>query len=155
MGPIALARQRERVEHYIAVGKAEGTRLVTGGGRPAHLDRGYFVEPTLFDRVDNRMTIAREEIFGPVIAVIPYEREADAVGIANDSEYGLYGSIFSYDDEAVWRIGRQLRTGNVAKNAVIVDRTLPYGGFKQSGLGREGGIEGLRSFQEQKTVYLA
>src|SRR3546814_12147949 len=96
------------------------------------------------------MTIAREEIFGPVIAVIPYEREADAVGIANDSEYGLYGSIFSYDDEAVWRIGRQLRTGNVAKNAVIVDRTLPYGGFKQSGLGREGGIEGLRRSEERR-----
>src|SRR3546814_5670166 len=95
------------------------------------------------------MTIAREEILGPVIAVIPYEREADAVGIANDSEYGLYGSIFSYYDEAVWRIGRQLRTGNVAKNAVIVDRTLPYGGFKQSRLGREGGIAGLRSFQER------
>lgn len=155
MGPIAMERQRERVEHYIAVGKAEGARLVTGGSRPAHLDRGYFVEPTLFDRVDNGMTIAREEIFGPVIGVIPYEREAEAIAIANDSEYGLYGSIFSHDDEAVWRIGRQLRTGNVAKNAVIVDRTLPYGGFKQSGLGREGGLEGLRSFQEQKTVYLA
>lgn len=155
MGPIAMARQRERVEHYIAVGKAEGARLVTGGGRPAHLDRGYFVEPTLFDRVDNRMTIAREEIFGPVIAAIPYEGEAEAIAIANDSDYGLYGSIFTYDDEAVWRIGRRLRTGNVAKNAVIVDRTLPYGGFKQSGLGREGGLEGLRSFQEQKTVYLA
>jgi len=155
MGPIAMERQRERVDHYIAVGKAEGARLVTGGSRPAHLDRGYFVEPTLFDRVDNGMTIAREEIFGPVIGVIPYEREAEAIAIANDSEYGLYGSIFSHDDEAVWRIGRQLRTGNVAKNAVIVDRRLPYGGFKQSGLGREGGLEGLRSFQEQKTVYLA
>jgi acyl-CoA reductase-like NAD-dependent aldehyde dehydrogenase len=154
MGPIAMARQRDRVEHYIAVGKAEGARLVAGGGRPAHLDRGYFLEPTLFDRVDNGMTIAREEIFGPVISVIPYEGEAEAIALANDSEYGLYGSIFSYDDEAVWRIGRRLRTGNVAKNAVIVDRTLPYGGFKQSGLGREGGLEGLRSFQEQKTVYL-
>src|SRR3546814_14810902 len=101
------------------------------------------------------MTIAREEIFGPVIAVIPYEREADAVGIANDSEYGLYGSIFSYDDEAVWRIGRQLRTGNVAKNAVIVARPLPYGGFKPSGLGREGRIEGRCSVQVKKTVHSA
>src|SRR3546814_16874261 len=101
------------------------------------------------------MTIAREEIFGPVIAVIPYEREADAVGIANDSEYGLYGSIFSYDAEAVWRIGRHLRTGNVAKNEVFVDRTLPYGGFKQSGLGRGGGIAGLDSVQGQRTVELA
>src|SRR3546814_9952344 len=115
MGPIALARQRERVEHYIAVGKAEGARLVTGGGRPAHLDRGYFVEPTLFDRVHNRMTIAREEIFGPVMVVFPYERDADPVGIANDSEYGLYGTIYSYDAEAVWCIGRPSRTGHVAK----------------------------------------
>ena len=155
MGPIALERQRDRVETYIALGQAEGARLVTGGGRPAHLPRGYYVEPTLFDRADNRMRIAREEIFGPVISVIAYETEAEAVAIANDSDYGLYASIFTNDDEAVWRLGRQLRAGNVAKNAVIVDRTLPYGGFKQSGLGREGGIEGLSSFQEQKMVYLA
>lgn len=155
MGPIAMARQLERVEDYIATGKREGARLVTGGRRPAHLERGYFLEPTLFDRVDNGMTIAREEIFGPVIGVIAYDGEDEAVAIANDSDYGLYGSIFTHDDDAVWRIGRRLRTGNVAKNAVIVDRTLPYGGFKQSGLGREGGVEGLRSFQEQKTVYLA
>lgn len=155
MGPIALERQRERVEEYIAIGSVEGARLVTGGRRPADLPRGYFVEPTLFDGVDNDMRIAREEIFGPVISVIPYETEAEAITIANDSDYGLYGSVFTADDEAVWRIGRQLRTGNVARNAVIVDRTLPYGGFKQSGLGREGGIEGLRSFQEQKTLYLA
>ena len=155
MGPIALERQRDRVEHYIAVGKAEGARVVTGGGRPAHLDRGYFIEPTLFAEVDNRMTIAREEIFGPVISVIPYDDEAQAVAIANDSPYGLYASVFTHDDDSVWRLGRQLRTGNVARNAVIVDRTLPYGGFKQSGIGREGGLEGLRSFQEQKTVYLS
>ncbi len=155
MGPIAIARQRERVEDYIAIGKSEGARLVTGGRRPAHLERGYFLEPTLFDRVDNDMRIAREEIFGPVVGVIAYEGEDEAVAIANDSEYGLYGSIFTNDDDSVWRIGRRLRTGNVAKNAVIVDRTLPYGGFKQSGVGREGGVEGLRSFQEQKTVYLS
>jgi len=155
MGPIALERQRDRVEQYIAAGKAEGAKLVTGGGRPAHLDRGYFIEPTLFTEVDNRMTIAREEIFGPVIGVIAYDSEAEAVALANDSPYGLYASVFTHDDDAVWRLGRQLRTGNVAKNAVIVDRTLPYGGFKQSGIGREGGLEGLRSFQEQKTVYLA
>lgn len=155
MGPIAIERQRARVEEYIAVGKGEGARLVTGGNRPAHLDRGYFLEPTLFDRVDNNMRIAREEIFGPVVGVIAYEGEEEAVVIANDSDYGLYASIFTEDDDAVWRIGRRLRVGNVAKNAVIVDRTLPYGGFKQSGIGREGGVEGLRSFQEQKTVYLA
>jgi acyl-CoA reductase-like NAD-dependent aldehyde dehydrogenase len=155
MGPIALERQRDRVEHYISVGKAEGARLVTGGGRPDHLDRGYFIEPTLFDGVDSGMTIAQEEIFGPVISVLAYDDEAQAVEIANDTTYGLYGSVFTHDDAAVWRIGRQLRSGNVAKNAVIVDRTLPYGGFKQSGIGREGGIEGLRSFQEQKTIYLA
>jgi acyl-CoA reductase-like NAD-dependent aldehyde dehydrogenase len=155
MGPIALERQRERVEEYVKIGKAEGARLVTGGGRPNHLNKGYFVEPTLFTDVDNRMRIAREEIFGPVISVIAYDAEDEAIAIANDSDYGLYASIFTHDDDAVWRIGRRLRTGNVAKNAVIVDRTLPYGGYKQSGLGREGGVEGLRSFQEQKIVYLA
>ncbi|MGE0586795.1 MAG: aldehyde dehydrogenase [Flavobacteriaceae bacterium] len=155
MGPIALERQRTRVEDYIAIGQAEGARLVVGGGRPPDLPRGYFLEPTLFDHVDNRMRIAREEIFGPVICVIRYETEAEAIAIANDSDYGLYGSVFTEDDAALWRIGRQLRTGNVARNAVIVDRTLPYGGFKQSGLGREGGIEGLRAFQEQKIVYLS
>jgi aldehyde dehydrogenase (NAD+) len=155
MGPIALERQLARVEDYVAIGRAEGARLVTGGARPDHLDRGYFISPTLFDGVDNNMRIAREEIFGPVVSVIACDTEAEAIAIANDSDYGLYASVFTHDDDAVWRIGRQLRTGNVAKNAVIVDRTLPYGGFKQSGIGREGGIEGLRSFQEQKTVYLA
>lgn len=155
LGPIALERQRDRVESYVELGKREGARLITGGGRPKHLDKGYFIEPTLFSGVDNRMRIAREEIFGPVVSVITYGSEAEAIAIANDSDYGLYASIFTHDDEAVWRIGRSLRTGNVAKNAVIVDRTLPYGGFKQSGLGREGGVEGLRSFQEQKIVYLA
>ena len=155
MGPISSAIQRERVEQYVALGSAEGARLVTGGKRPAACERGYFLEPTLFDQVDNHMRIAREEIFGPVISVITYDGEDQAIAIANDSEYGLYATVFTEDDDAVWRIGRRLRTGNVAKNAVIVDRTLPYGGFKQSGLGREGGREGLRSFQEQKTVYLA
>ena len=155
MGPIAIERQRDRVEQYIGIGCAEGARLVTGGRRPPHLERGYFLEPTLFTGVDNGMTIAREEIFGPVVGVITYDTEEQAIAIANDSVYGLYGSVFTHDDEAVWRIGRRLRTGNVAKNAVIVARTLPYGGFKQSGVGREGGLEGLRSFQEQKTVYLS
>lgn len=155
MGPISSAIQRDRVQNYIAIGQAEGARLVTGGGRPDHLDRGYFLQPTLFDQVDNHMRIAREEIFGPVISVLSYDDEDQAIAMANDSEYGLYASIFTQDDEAVWRLGRRLRSGNVAKNAVIVDRTLPYGGFKQSGIGREGGVEGLRSFQEQKTVYLS
>lgn len=155
MGPIALERQRDRVEHYVDLGKQEGAQLVTGGGRPNYLNKGYFIEPTLFSGVDNRMRIAREEIFGPVVSVITYDSEEGAIAIANDSDYGLYASIFTHDDDAVWRIGRRLRTGNVAKNAVIVDRTLPYGGFKQSGLGREGGVEGLHSFQEQKVVYLA
>ncbi|WP_156679295.1 aldehyde dehydrogenase [Sphingomonas profundi] len=155
LGPIALERQRDRVLDYVAIGRAEGARLVTGGGRPANLPRGFFVAPTLFDGVDNSMRIAREEIFGPVVSVIAYRDEEDAIAIANDSDYGLYASIFTHDDDAVWRLGRRLRTGNVGKNGVIIDRTLPYGGFKQSGIGREGGIEGLRSFQEQKMVYLA
>lgn len=155
MGPISIERQRDRVMEYIEIGKAEGARLVAGGRRPDHLDRGFFIAPTLFSGVENAMRIAREEIFGPVVSVLACDDVDDAIAMSNDSDYGLYASVFTHDDDAVMRLAQRLRSGNVAKNGVIVDRRLPYGGFKRSGIGREGGIEGLRAFQEQQMVYLS
>ena len=154
VGPLATARQRERVERYIAIGEAEGARLTTGGGRPAHLDRGFFVEPTVFAGVDNAMTIAREEIFGPVIAVMPFESEADAVRIANDSDFGLNASVYTPDADRFYRLARQIRSGTVGHNGVRGDFGIGWGGFKQSGIGREGGVGGLMPFLEAKTLIM-
>jgi aldehyde dehydrogenase (NAD+) len=154
MGPLAMKRQLERVQSYIEKGQAEGAKLVTGGKRPAHLERGYFIEPTLFANVDNRWTIAQEEIFGPVLSLIPYKDEADAVRIANDTIFGLNSAVFTKDADAAYRIGRQMRAGNVGQNAMKADFKLPFGGFKQSGCGREGGAEGLMAFLETKTMLL-
>jgi acyl-CoA reductase-like NAD-dependent aldehyde dehydrogenase len=154
MGPVAMSRQRDRVEGYISKGVAEGARIVTGGGRPASLDRGFFVEPTVFGNVDNRMTIAREEIFGPVISVIPADDEAHAIAIANDSAYGLNATVFTNDAERAYRVARQLQSGTVGHNAFRIDYSIAFGGFKQSGIGREGSTEGLLPFLETKTVIL-
>lgn len=154
MGPLAMQRQRTRVENYISLGKAEGAELVTGGGRPSHLDRGYYIEPTLFARVTSEMQIAKDEIFGPVLAVLPCESEDQAVAIANDSPYGLYGAVFTHDRDRAWRIARQVRTGTFTQNIFRFDPALPFGGFKDSGIGREGGPEGLASFTELKSILL-
>jgi aldehyde dehydrogenase (NAD+) len=154
MGPLATARQRHRVEGYIAKGKAEGAVLVTGGGRPRHLDRGYFVEPTVFGKVGNDMTIAREEIFGPVVSVIPARDEAHAIAIANDTVFGLNASVFTHDADRAYAAARQLRSGTVGHNGLKGELTLGFGGFKQSGVGREGGVEGLRAYLESKTIIL-
>jgi aldehyde dehydrogenase (NAD+) len=154
MGPLAMKRQLERVEGYIEAGKAEGAKLVTGGRRPAHLTPGYFIEPTLFANVDNRAKIAQEEIFGPVLSLIPARDVDDAIRIANDSIYGLNGTVFTHDADAAYRVGRRLRTGNIGQSALKADFNLPFGGFKQSGCGREGGSEGLMSFLETKTLLL-
>jgi aldehyde dehydrogenase (NAD+) len=154
MGPLVSARQRDRVCGYIARGVQEGARLAVGGGRPAHLERGWFVEPTLFTDAANDMIIAREEIFGPVGVVIGYGDEEEAIAIANESDYGLSGAVFTPDVERAYAVGRRIRTGNFAQNGRVIDFTLPYGGFKLSGVGREGGIEGLHSFTEIKTVCL-
>ncbi|MCP2295128.1 aldehyde dehydrogenase (NAD+) [Nocardia amikacinitolerans] len=153
-GPLISERQRERVESYIAKGKAEGARLVLGGGRPADLDRGWFVEPTIFADVDNKSTIAQEEIFGPVLSVIPYETEDEAVAIANDSAYGLAGSVWTTDIEHGAEIAARVRTGTYAINWYAFDPTSPFGGYKNSGLGRENGPEGLDSFCEQKSLLM-
>ena len=152
MGPLAMERQRDRIEGLIAQAKAEGTRLAQGGGRPVHLNRGYFIEPTVFANVDNNSTIAREEIFGPVLSVIPATSEAHAIEIANDTIYGLNSSVFTDDPERAYAVGRQLRAGTVGHNGFKNDFGIAFGGFKQSGIGREGGVEGLHPYLEAKTM---
>ena len=154
MGPLATAKHRERVEGFIAKGCDGGGKLVTGGKRPQHTPRGHFVEPTVFGNISNNSVIAREEIFGPVLAVIPVENEQAAVLTANDSVYGLNASVFTHDAERAYAIGRQLRTGTVGQNAFRSDFSIAFGGFKQSGLGREGGVEGLLPYLETKTLIL-
>jgi len=154
MGPLAMKRQRDRVEMYIAKGKAEGATVAAGGGRPKHLDRGYFVEPTVFGNVDNNMTIAREEIFGPVVSVIPADSEDQAIAIANDTVFGLNASVFTNDCDRAYAIAREIRAGTIGHNGFKTDFSIAFGGFKQSGLGREGGTEGLLPFLEAKTVIL-
>ncbi len=153
VGPLVAERQRARVEGYIRSGVEQGARLVVGGGRPADLSTGWYVEPTLFADVSNQMTIAREEIFGPVLSVIPYDDEDDAVRIANDSDYGLSGSVWTADVEHGIEIGERMRTGVVAVNCgAVLDLRSPFGGFKQSGIGREMGPEGLEGYLETQTI---
>jgi acyl-CoA reductase-like NAD-dependent aldehyde dehydrogenase len=154
MGPVAMKRQLERIERYVALGIKEGARLVTGGRRPPQLKKGYFFEPTLFANVDNRMTIAREEIFGPVLSLIPARDLDHAVELANESDYGLNSAVLTNDVEAVYRVGRRLRAGNVGHNGMKADFNQPFGGFKQSGVGREGGVEGLMPYIETKTMLI-
>ncbi len=153
LGPLAMKRQLDRVEGYIAEGKNTAD-LVCGGNRPAHMNQGYFIEPTLFANVDNRSKIAQEEIFGPVLSLIAVEDEEHAIQTANDSNYGLSGSVLTHDADTAYRIARRVRTGGVGQNGLRLDFGLPFGGFKQSGVGREGGIEGLKTCLEQKTILL-
>ena len=154
MGPLVAARQRDRVEGYIARGIAEGATLATGGGRPQGLDRGYYIEPTVFGNVSNSAAIAQEEIFGPVLSVIPAADEDDAIAIANDTIYGLNASVFTNDVDRARKVAGQLRSGTVGHNALRTDFGVAFGGFKQSGIGREGGTEGLLPFLETKTIIL-
>ena len=155
IGPMVAERQRTRVLDYIEKGKAEGARVVTGGGRPADQERGWFVSPTVFADVDNHMTIAAEEIFGPVLSVIEYDGPDDAVRIANDTSYGLSGAVYGGDTGAATDIARRLRTGTVAvNNQSPMDFAAPFGGYKESGLGRELGPEGLKAYLEYKTITL-
>jgi len=154
MGPLAMKRQLERVEGYIVKGKAEGAHLVQGGKRPSRFKRGYFFEPTLFDNVDNSLTIAREEIFGPVACVMPYRDVEDAIRVANDSIFGLNGAVFTNDTELAYRISRRVRTGTMAQNGSKPDFSIAFGGFKQSGIGREGGAGAILPYLETKTVVL-
>ena len=155
MGPLAMKRQLVRVQDYIGKGKAEGATLVLGGGRPKGFDRGYFIEPTVFSDVETSMTIAREEIFGPVVSFISYKDVDDALEKANSTMYGLHGAVYTPNAERGYEVARRVRSGSVTVNGMIVDPKMPFGGFKQSGWGREGGIEGLEPYFELKTVYFA
>jgi aldehyde dehydrogenase (NAD+) len=153
MGPLISARQRERVLALIDVGKQEGATLVTGGGRPPQFERGYFVQPTLFANVDNKMRIAQEEFFGPVLVIIPFEDDDDAVRIANDSIYGLSGAVRSASMERALKVARRIRTGTLGVNGgVWFAGDSPFGGYKQSGIGREMGVQGFEEYLETKTV---
>jgi aldehyde dehydrogenase (NAD+) len=155
-GPQVSVKQRDRVLSYIGVGIDEGATLVVGGGRPAQFDKGYFVEPTLFVDVDNSMTIAQEEIFGPVLAVIAYGDDDDAIRIANDSSYGLSGGVFSASGERAMAIARRIRTGSISVNGgVWYGADGPYGGYKTSGIGRQNGIEGFETYLETKLIGIA
>jgi betaine-aldehyde dehydrogenase len=153
VGPLAAERQRDRVESYINVGKQEGARVVLGGGRPAGFPKGWYVEKTLFADVSNDMRIAREEIFGPVFAVIPYGDDREAVDIANDSSYGLGGSIWTSDFARGYELAKDVRAGTVGVNAYTLDSAAPMGGFKESGVGRERGPEGILPYTETKTLF--
>ena len=154
LGPLVSARQRERVEYYLAKGREEGAVVAAGGGRPGHLPRGFYVEPTVFGNVDNSSRIAQEEIFGPVLTVIPAADEDHAVELANDTIYGLNASVFTDDLERAVDVAGRLRSGTVGHNAFRTDFGIAFGGFKQSGVGREGGTEGLMPFLEAKTLIL-
>ncbi|MCX5382730.1 aldehyde dehydrogenase [Streptomyces sp. NBC_00083] len=154
VGPLVAERQQRRSLDYIRIGQEEGAKILAGGGRPAGLDRGWYVEPTLFGEVDNSMRIAREEIFGPVICLLPYGDEAEALRIANDSEYGLSGSVWTGDVEHGIDFGRRVRTGTFNVNTFSLDMLGPFGGYKSSGLGREFGPEGFGAYLEHKMIHL-
>jgi acyl-CoA reductase-like NAD-dependent aldehyde dehydrogenase len=150
MGPVISAAQRERCERYIEAAEEHGGKVAYGGGRPAHLERGYYVEPTVLDVPDNQNPAAQDEIFGPVLAVIGYRDLDHAVEIANDTIYGLSAQVYGADVAAATNVARRLRTGAVNVNTAIFSAYAPGGGFKQSGIGRERGVDGIRAFQEVK-----
>ena len=156
MGPLVNARQRERVLAYIEKGKQEGARLLLGGSTPPGLSKGYYVEPTVFVDVTNEMTIAREEIFGPVLCVIAHDGDEDAVQIANDSDFGLSGSVWSASEERALAVARRVRSGTINVNGGnFYGADAPFGGYKQSGIGREMGLEGFEEYLETKTIAIA
>jgi aldehyde dehydrogenase (NAD+) len=152
IGPLFAERHRERVENYLDIGRQEGARITTGGGRPAGVSKGWYIEPTVFVDVDRRMRIAQEEIFGPVVALIPFDDLEDAIAIANDSDYGLAGTVFSGDPALGLDVARRIRTGTIGVNGYMFDFSAPVGGYKSSGIGREMGPEGLDNYVELKSI---
>ncbi len=153
MGPLISAKQQQRVLGYIAKGVEEGATLALGGGRPAHLPQGHYVEPTMFTNVDPAMTIAQEEIFGPVLAVIPFDDDDDAVRIANDSVYGLSGAIYSGSHERSMAVARRVRSGILSVDGgLFYGADMPFGGFKDSGIGRQNGTAGFDQYLEVKSL---
>lgn len=153
-GPLVAERQRDRVENYIRIGLDEGAKLVTGGGRVRGLSRGWYIEPTVFRNADNSMRIAREEIFGPVLTVIPYDNDDEAVAIANDSEYGLGGAVYTRDASRGRDIARRVQTGTIGINRYAFHMNAPFGGMKASGLGRENGPFALDAYMELKAIHV-
>jgi len=153
IGPVVSARQRDRVLDYIETGKSSGAKLVVGGGVPKDQPRGWFVSPTIFADVDNSDRIAQEEIFGPVLAVIPYDSDAQAIALANDSEFGLAGTVWSTDTDRATEVAREVHTGTIGINDYQLDMGAPFGGVKASGIGRELGPEGLDEFFALKSIY--
>jgi aldehyde dehydrogenase (NAD+) len=152
LGPLVSSNQRESVEEYIAKGKKEGAELVAGGDRPADLEKGYYVAPTVFANVDNRMAIAQEEIFGPVLAIVPYDSEDEAINLANDSMYGLAGGVWGATPERAMEVARRLRTGQIDINGGRFNALAPFGGYKKSGIGRELGPLALEEFFQLKAI---
>jgi acyl-CoA reductase-like NAD-dependent aldehyde dehydrogenase len=151
VGPVITAAHRARIEGYIATGRAEGAELISGGERPTDLDRGFYVVPTLFTG-SNDMVVAREEIFGPVVTVIPFDDEEEGISIANDSDFGLYDYVFSGDTARAFRVAKLLRAGHVGINSAQRNHEAPFGGFKMSGVGRDGGDYGLEAYSEIQSI---
>ena len=152
LGPLASAAQRDTVLEYIDKGKQEGATVVAGGGRPANLPKGFYVEPTIFANVDNKMTVAQEEIFGPVLSIIPYDSEEEAIAMANDSQYGLAGGVWAGTQERALDVAKQLRTGQVDINGGRFNVLAPFGGYKKSGIGREIGPLAIEEFFQLKSI---
>jgi aldehyde dehydrogenase (NAD+) len=152
LGPVIREERREKIEEYIASGVKEGAVLATGGKRPKDLPRGFFLEPTVFAAVRNDMRIAREEIFGPVLSVLPYKDVDEAIRIANESSYGLGGSIYSADTAKALEIAKRIRTGTINVNGAVSLLHTPFGGFKESGIGREGGRWGMHEYTEVQSI---
>jgi acyl-CoA reductase-like NAD-dependent aldehyde dehydrogenase len=150
VGPVISAPHRDRVERYIATGRAEGAELITGGERP-DLDRGFYVAPTLLTG-SNDMVVAREEIFGPVVVVVAFDDEEEGISIANDSDFGLYDYVFSGDTARAFRVAKLLRAGHVGINSAQRNHEAPFGGFKMSGVGRDGGDYGLEAYSEMQAI---
>jgi acyl-CoA reductase-like NAD-dependent aldehyde dehydrogenase len=155
LGPLASAAQRDRVQNYIRIGIDEGAKLITGGlGAPEGCTTGFYVRPTIFSEVTPEMTLAQEEIFGPVLVILPYDTEEDAVSIANGVVYGLAGGVWSGDKDRAVKVARRLRTGQVEVNGGAFNPNAPFGGYKQSGVGREYGRHGFEEFLEIKAMQL-
>jgi len=152
LGPLASAAQRNTVLEYIEKGKKEGATVVAGGGKPAHLQKGFYVEPTIFANVDNKMAVAQDEIFGPVLSIIPYDSEEEAIAIANDSQYGLAGGVWAGTQERALEVAKQLRTGQVDVNGGRFNVLAPFGGYKKSGIGREIGPLAIEEFFQLKSI---
>ncbi|MGH7288648.1 MAG: aldehyde dehydrogenase family protein, partial [Myxococcota bacterium] len=153
IGPVVAKRQRDKILGYLDAGKQAGAKVATGGGAPKGLAKGWFIEPTLFYDVDNGMKIAREEIFGPVLVVIPYDGEEEAIAIANDSDFGLGGGVWCGDTAHGVEVATRIRTGTITVNTpMLVDMNSPFGGFKKSGIGRECGPEGIAPYTEYQSI---